>query len=151
MDCSPPIIRKYPDAGKDWRQEEKGMTEDEIDGWTASLSQWTWATSGEGEGQGSLACCSQWGCKEFDMTEWLNNNKDWTITMKRLQRNWDNHIIIKLSKVKDFQSSKRNSTYMMEIVKVLVTLLCLTFCDPWTVPCQTPLSMRFFIQEYLSG
>ena len=40
---------------------------------------------------------------------------------------------------------------MMEKVKVLVTQLCLIFCDPWAVPCQTPLSMRYFLQEYLSG
>ena len=46
------------------------------DGWTASLTQctWIWATPGDGEGQGGLACCSPWGHKESDTTEWLNNN-----------------------------------------------------------------------------
>ena len=52
------------------------------DGWMASLTQWTWVeqTLGDGEGQGSLVCCSPWGHKELDTTEWLNwaegeNNK----------------------------------------------------------------------------
>ena len=62
------LIWKYPDAGQDWGQEEKGMTEDEIDGWMASLTQWTWV----GDGRESLACCSPWGRKELDVTEWLN-------------------------------------------------------------------------------
>ena len=46
------------------------------DGWTASLMQWTFGqTSGDGEGQGGLACCSLWDCKDLDMTGWLNNIK----------------------------------------------------------------------------
>ena len=71
------IIWKYPDAGKDWGQEEKGMTE--WDGWMASLTQWTWvwATPGGSEGQGILACCSPWGHKESDRTEQMN----WTETL----------------------------------------------------------------------
>ena len=50
----------------------------EWDGWMASLSQWTWvwASCRYGEGQGSLACCSPWGCKELDTTEWQNNNNN---------------------------------------------------------------------------
>ena len=56
-----------PDAGKDWGQKEKGETEDEMVGW-ASSSQWHEfeRTLGDGEGLGSLACCSSWGCKESD-------------------------------------------------------------------------------------
>ena len=69
------FIRKDPDAGKDWRQEEKGMTEDEVDGWHHWLNgQEFEQVLGVGEGRGGLACCSPWGCKESDMTEWLNNN-----------------------------------------------------------------------------
>ena len=47
------------------------------DGWRASVTQWTWiwATPGNSEGQGSLACCSSWGCKVSEMAYWLNNNK----------------------------------------------------------------------------
>ena len=64
---------KDPDAGKDWGQEEKGPTEDEMVGWHYQLNGhgFGW-TPGVGDGQGGLACCSSWGCKESDMTEWLN-------------------------------------------------------------------------------
>ena len=61
------------DAGRDWGQEEKGATEDEMVGWHHRLngheSEWT---PGVGDGQGSLECCNLWGRKEFDMTERLN-------------------------------------------------------------------------------
>ena len=65
------LIWKDPDAGKDWGQ-EKGMTEDEMVGWHHWLSGhgFGW-TPGVGDGQGGLACCGSWGCKESDMTEWL--------------------------------------------------------------------------------
>ena len=66
---------KDPDAGKDWGQEEKGVTEDEMVGWHHWLSGHEFAqTQGDGEGQGILACCSPWGHKELDTTKWLNNN-----------------------------------------------------------------------------
>ena len=69
------LIRKNPDAGKDWRQEEKGMTEDEIVGWNHGLNGHGFEQAlGVGEGQGSLACYSPWGHKELDMTEQLNHN-----------------------------------------------------------------------------
>ena len=65
-------LEKDPDAGKDWSQEEKGMTEDEMVGWHHRLDGHEFEeTLGDGEGQGSLAYCSQWGCKE-DTTERLN-------------------------------------------------------------------------------
>ena len=70
------VIKKDSDGGKDWRQEEKGMTEDEILGWHHPPSGNGFEKSlGDGKEQGSLACCSPWGHKESDMTEWLNNNK----------------------------------------------------------------------------
>ena len=64
---------KDPDAGKDWRQEEKGTTEDELAGWHHQLDrhEFEW-TPGVGDGQGGLACCSSWGHKELDTTEQLN-------------------------------------------------------------------------------
>ena len=64
---------KDPDAGKDSRQEEKGTTEDEMVGWNHRLNghEFGW-TPGVGDGQGGLACCGPWGCKESDMTEQLN-------------------------------------------------------------------------------
>ena len=64
---------KVFDAGRDWGQEEKGMTEDEMAGWHHWLdgreSEWT---LGVGDGQGGLVCCDSWGRKESDMTERLN-------------------------------------------------------------------------------
>ena len=67
------LIGKDPDAGKDWRQEEKGLTEDEMIGWHHQLNAHEFEQAlGVGDGQGSLACCSLWGSKEVDMTEWLN-------------------------------------------------------------------------------
>ena len=72
------FIGKDPEARKDFRWEEKGMTE-EWDGWMASLTWWHEFEQdpGVGEGQRSLACYSPWGCKESDMTERLN----WTYPM----------------------------------------------------------------------
>ena len=72
------LIGKDPDAGNDWGQEEKGTTEDEMIGWHHWLNGhgFGW-TPGVGDGQGSLVLCSPWGCKDSDMTEWLN----WTELM----------------------------------------------------------------------
>ena len=67
------LTGKDPDGGKDWGQEEKGMTKDEMIGWHDRLDGHEFEqVLGVGDGQGSLACCSSWGCKELDMTEWLN-------------------------------------------------------------------------------
>ena len=69
------LIRKVFDSGKDWRQVEKGMTEDEMVGWHYWLTgHESEQAPGDGEGQGSLACCRPWGRKELDTTERLNNN-----------------------------------------------------------------------------
>ena len=70
------LIGKDSDAGRDWGQEKKGTTEDEMARWHHWLdgceSEWT---PGVGDGQGDLACCNSWGLKESDMTERLN----WTV------------------------------------------------------------------------
>ena len=67
------LIWKDPDAGKDWRQEEKGTTNDEMVGWHHQFDGHEFEyTLGVGDGQGGLACCSPGGCKESDMTEQLN-------------------------------------------------------------------------------
>ena len=64
------LIGKDPDAGKDWRQEEMA-------GWHHWLNGHAFEQApGDGEGQGSLACCSLWGRKESDTTEWLNHNNN---------------------------------------------------------------------------
>ena len=66
------------DAGKDWRWEEKGTTEDEMVGWHHRLSGHEFvSTLGVGDGQGGLACCSPWGCEESDTTERLNWTSTW--------------------------------------------------------------------------
>ena len=64
------LIGKDSNAGRDWGQEEKGTTEDEMVGWHHRLSGREFEqTLGDDEGQRSLACCSSWGHKELDMTE----------------------------------------------------------------------------------
>ena len=74
-DAESQLIGKDPDTGKDWRQEQKGTTEDELVGWHHRLNGHEFEQApGDGEGQGSLACCSPWGHKELDTTERLNNN-----------------------------------------------------------------------------
>jgi len=67
------LIGKDSDAGRDWGQEEKWTTEDEMVGWHHLLDghEFEW-TPGVGDGQEGLACCNSWGCKESDTTEWLN-------------------------------------------------------------------------------
>ena len=67
------LIGKDSDAGRDWEQEEKGTTEDEMSWWHHRLNEheFEW-TPGVGDGQGGLACCDSWGRKELDTTEWLN-------------------------------------------------------------------------------
>ena len=83
----PPDVKNWliwidPDAGKDWGQEKKGVTEDEMVGWHYQLSGLNGhdfeQTLGDGEGQGNLACCSPWGCKGSDRTDQLNNNYEHT-------------------------------------------------------------------------
>ena len=66
------LMGKDPNAGRDWGQEEKGTTEDEMAGWHHWLDVhgFGW-TLGVGDGQGGLVCCNSWGRKELDMTEWL--------------------------------------------------------------------------------
>ena len=66
------LIGKHPDSGRDWGQEKKGMTECEMAGWHHRLDthefEWSLRVS---DGQGGLACCDSWGCKELDTTEEL--------------------------------------------------------------------------------
>jgi len=70
------LIGQDPDAGKDQRQERKGMTEDKMVGWQHRFNGHGFEqTPGDSEVQGSLACCSPWGLKESDTTERLDSNK----------------------------------------------------------------------------
>ena len=86
------LIGKVPDAGKNWGQKEKWASEDEMTRWHHwcnghELEQ----TSGDGEVQRGLACCSPWGCKELDTTGWLNKNK---IKIKFLEANDKENVLL---------------------------------------------------------
>ena len=95
------LIWKDPDAGKDWRREQKGVTENEMIRWYHLLDGHEFEQAPRvGDGQGSLMCCSSWGQKELEMTEQLNNNKevkrpwwpgnmglDWTTTQMWISQN----------------------------------------------------------------
>ena len=73
------LIGKDSDAGRDWGQEEKRTTEDEMAGWHHRLDEhkFEW-TPGVGDGQGGLACCNSWGLKDLEPTERLN----WTVFLQ---------------------------------------------------------------------
>ena len=84
------LIGEDPNAGKDRGQEEKGLTEDEMAGWHHRLNGNEFErTPGVGDGQGDLACCDSQGCKESDMTEWLNwtkgiSTQPWTLIKSQM-------------------------------------------------------------------
>ena len=81
------LIGKDADAGKNWRREEKGTTEDEMVGWHHQLDGHVFEQiPGDGDG---LVYCSPWGRKELDRTEWLNNNNSlnfWSFSFFLLKR-----------------------------------------------------------------
>ena len=105
------LIGKDSDAGRDWGQEEKGTTQDEMAGWHHWLdgheSEWT---PGVGDGQRGLACCDLWGCKESVMTERMNwTELKWTEGKRKYNRpdlevsvsEWENKVINIKSDKKD--------------------------------------------------
>ena len=112
------LIGKDSDAGRDWGQEEKGMTEDEMAGWHHGLDgcEFEW-TLGVGDGQGGLACCNSWGLKELDTTEQLN----WTET------NFSTICIIILMALKGFKLSHILVTFFSFRVKELKPTLSTAF------------------------
>ena len=83
------FIWKDPDAGKDWQQEKKGTTQDEMVGWHHQLDGHDFEqVPGVGDGQGALACCSPWGCKESDTTERLNwTELNWGVVLEKTLEN----------------------------------------------------------------
>ena len=88
----PPHVKSSPvwkdsDAWRDWGQEEKGMTENQMAGWHHRLDghEFEW-TLGVGDGQGGLACCSSWGHRESDTTEWLNWTEHYIVYLKDANR-----------------------------------------------------------------
>ena len=114
------LIRKDPDAGKDWRQEEKETTEDE----TVGSHHWLDGCEfehglGVANRQGSLVCCSPWGHKELDTTRWLN----WT----------EDNILWKVS-TRDLPKGILNRNVVQLLSHVWL------FAIPWTAACQASLS-----------
>ena len=86
-DMKSKLIGKDPDAGKDWGQEEKGVTEDEMVRWHPQLNGHEFQhTPGDRRGQRSLACYSPWGHKESDRTYSVNNNNNPSIIRVFMQR-----------------------------------------------------------------
>ena len=84
------LLRKDPDAGEDWRHKEKGMTEDEMARWHHWLNRHEFEQAlGVGEGQGSLACCSPWGHKESDTTDWTELNWTEIQDIQLKNKNWE--------------------------------------------------------------
>ena len=83
------LIGKDSEAGRDWRQEEKGTTEDEMAGWHHWLNGYEFGWSpGVGDGQGGPVCCNSWGCKESDTTEQLNWRTKWKQEKKMNTYGW---------------------------------------------------------------
>ena len=82
------LIGKDSGAWRDWRQEEKGTTEDETSGWHHRLDGHEFVlTPGVGDGHGGLVCCNSWGRKESDMSERLNWTEEYICFMLRPSRN----------------------------------------------------------------
>ena len=121
------LIGKDPDAGKDWRQEEKGITEDEMTGWHHQLDgHEVGQAPGTGDGQGSLACCSLWGCKESDTTERLN----WTSSKKQASFNFMTAVII----CSDFGAQENKICHGFHSLPIYL---------PWSDGTRCPLSQLF--------
>ena len=106
------LLWKDPDAGKDWRWEEKGTTEDEMVEWHHQLDgHEIEETLGVGDGQGSLVCCRLWGHKESDTTEWLN----WTRYLQGVD-------ILYLIYPSSFSSSTSPSLHVLTLRKTVKTV-----------------------------
>ena len=104
------LIGKDPDAGKDWRQEEKGTTEDKEVGWHHWLDGHEFEQAlGFGDGQGSLACCSPWSHKESDTTEQLNHHH-----MKGIQ--FISSIYVWVTTSKDGSTEHRFTKHLLRIM-----------------------------------
>ena len=125
---------KRPDAGKDWRQEEMGTTENEMVGWHHWLNGHEFEQAPRvDDRQASLVYCSPWGFKVLDMTEqlnWTERSSTW-VTLGRLKQ-------------------RHTSNIAHVICARAVDQKCL-FVSPWTIAHQDPLSMWLFRQKYWSG
>ena len=153
------LIWKDPDVRKDWGQEEKGTTEDEMVGWHHQLHGhgFGW-TLGIGDGQGGLACCSSWGHRVRH--DWATELK-LKLDVKKLIVNFA--VILgfpfdELSGVSlrnicgSFLPAVRDIWWLKWCVCVCQSFSCVKLCETsWTVAHQVPLSKEFSRQEYWSG
>ena len=89
------LIGKDPDAGKDWRQEEKSVVEDGIVRWHHELNgHESERTLGDSEGQGSLACCSPWGRKETQLNDWTITKENATASPEEIHQLTQVHLAL---------------------------------------------------------
>ena len=133
------FIRKDPDVGKEWRQEEKGTTEDEMVGWHHRLDGHEFEQAlGVGDGQGSLTCYSPWGLKELDVSDPLNWLTSWTLKKRIVWLCW-----VLVAKWGIFGWGTCVWAWVLSRVQLFATL--------WIVARHAPLSVGFFKQEYWSG
>ena len=124
------LTEKGPDSGRDWGQEQEA-TEDEAVEWHHQLNGHECEqTLGDGEGQGSLTCCSSWGCKESDTTEWLNNYSGDSLTFP------------------NFRSKIPKKAESLKIQPGLKSAYCLTFL--W-IPNKSSLLANLLAQWMPSG
>ena len=91
------LMGKDSDAGRDWEQEEKGTTEDEMAGWHHRLDGCEFErTLGVGDGQGGLECCDTWGCKESDTTErlkWTEKRPQWDLVPLMIDKDTEKRLL----------------------------------------------------------
>ena len=81
------LIGKDPDAGKDWRQEEKGTIADEMVGWHHGLNGHEFeSTPGASDGQGALVCCSPWGHSQTRLSDWSELNWSTRVSTTQIQK-----------------------------------------------------------------
>ena len=121
------LIRKEPKAGKDWRQEEKGTTEDKMVGWHNQLNGHEFELApGVGDGQGSLVCCSPWGRSQTQLSDWTELN----------------YLICYCSQMaKSFESALHRAYYIVKNQKIstVVQSLLLLYSLPADVKLETHL------------
>ena len=154
------LIGKDSDAGRDWGQEEKGTTEDEMAGWHQQLDgrEFEW-TRGVGDGQGGLACCDSWGRKESDTTErlnWTEHVQNWTLYLLSTDPLllYSEHLPAKSfsSQTQELPSSSlpvsnqpqnpvTSESEMSEHPASLLTLLLSPDSHPLSKPCPSALSL----------
>ena len=117
--------------GKDWGQEEKETTEDEMVRWYHRLNGhgFGW-TLGVGDGQGGLACCGSWGRKELDTTDWLNwTELNWYMYLLSLDLPCYLPITLKIFKKDSFQIEEKcsSNSYTFLWIICVIYLICMKY------------------------